>query len=62
MGAWLTGIVALVWFLDCFVGTYLTFPRSQPLSFGLRYLRAIENPGGFLYRLSSVYEKDIELT
>jgi uncharacterized iron-regulated membrane protein len=41
MGAWLMGIVALVWFLDCFVGTYLTFPRGRPLSSGLRYLRAI---------------------
>jgi uncharacterized iron-regulated membrane protein len=62
MGAWLMGIVALVWFLDCFVGAYLTFPRGRPLSSGLRYLRAIENPGSFLYRLNSVYEKGIELT
>lgn len=28
-GAWILGIVALVWTLDCFVGFYLTLPRGQ---------------------------------
>jgi len=27
-GAWILGIVALVWTLDCFVGFYLTLPRG----------------------------------
>lgn len=30
VGEWIMGIVALVWFLDCFVGAYLTFPRGRP--------------------------------
>ena len=29
-GEWIMGIMALVWFLDCFVGAYLTFPRGRP--------------------------------
>jgi uncharacterized iron-regulated membrane protein len=29
VGAWILGTVALVWTLDCFVGFYLTLPRSQ---------------------------------
>jgi len=29
-GAWILGIVALVWTLDCFTGVYLTLPVSQP--------------------------------
>jgi uncharacterized iron-regulated membrane protein len=28
-GQWIMGIVALVWSLDCFVGFYLTLPRSR---------------------------------
>lgn len=28
-GRWLFGIVALVWTIDCFVGFYLTLPRSR---------------------------------
>jgi len=28
-GVWILGIVALVWTFDCFVGFYLTLPRSQ---------------------------------
>lgn len=31
-GLWLVGGVALLWFLDCFVGAYLTFPHGR-LSF-----------------------------
>jgi uncharacterized iron-regulated membrane protein len=30
-GVWLMGVVALAWFLDCFVGFYLTLPRARPL-------------------------------
>lgn len=29
-GRWLMGGIALVWLLDCFVGAYLTLPRSRP--------------------------------
>lgn len=29
-GEWLMGAVALVWVLDCFLGAWLTFPRSRP--------------------------------
>jgi uncharacterized iron-regulated membrane protein len=28
-GQWIMGIVALIWSLDCFVGFYLTLPRSR---------------------------------
>ena len=28
-GAWILGIVALIWTLDCFVGFYLTLPRGR---------------------------------
>jgi len=28
-GRWLFGIVALIWTLDCFVGVYLTLPRTR---------------------------------
>lgn len=30
-GAWLMGVVALVWLADCFVGAALTLPRARPL-------------------------------
>lgn len=29
-GAWILGIVALVWTIDCFIGFYLTLPLSSP--------------------------------
>lgn len=29
-GTWILGIVAILWFFDCFVGAYLTFPRGRP--------------------------------
>ena len=29
-GIWLMGVVALAWTIDCFIGLYLTFPRSWP--------------------------------
>jgi len=28
-GVWILGIVSLIWFVDCFIGAYLTFPRSH---------------------------------
>jgi uncharacterized iron-regulated membrane protein len=31
LGQWVFGIVALVWTLDCFVGFYLTLPRSKSI-------------------------------
>jgi uncharacterized iron-regulated membrane protein len=30
-GAWLMGVVALVWLFDCFVGAALTLPKARPL-------------------------------
>jgi uncharacterized iron-regulated membrane protein len=27
-GEWILGIVSLLWFFDCFIGAYLTFPRG----------------------------------
>lgn len=30
VGAWILGIVALVWTIDCFVGVYLTLPLPSP--------------------------------
>jgi len=30
LGGWILGITALVWTLDCFVGFYLTLPRTKP--------------------------------
>ncbi len=29
-GVWIMGIVAILWFFDCFVGAALTFPRGRP--------------------------------
>lgn len=29
-GAWILGIVALLWTIDCFVAVYLTLPRASP--------------------------------
>lgn len=29
-GLWIMGGIGLLWFLDCFVGAYLTFPRGDP--------------------------------
>ena len=29
-GIWFMGVVALAWTVDCFIGLYLTFPRSWP--------------------------------
>jgi uncharacterized iron-regulated membrane protein len=29
-GEWIVGIVAILWFIDCFVGAILTFPRGRP--------------------------------
>ena len=28
-GGWILGIVSLLWFFDCFIGAYLTFPRGH---------------------------------
>ena len=28
-GVWILGIVSLLWFVDCFIGAYLTFPRGH---------------------------------
>jgi uncharacterized iron-regulated membrane protein len=28
-GVWILGIVSLIWFFDCFIGAYLTFPRGH---------------------------------
>jgi uncharacterized iron-regulated membrane protein len=30
-GVWILGIVSLLWFFDCFIGAYLTFPRGHPV-------------------------------
>ena len=30
LGNWIVGCVAIAWFLDCFVGLYLTLPRAAP--------------------------------
>ncbi len=31
-GYTIMGIAALVWFIDCFIGAYLTFPRGKPFA------------------------------
>jgi len=28
-GVWILGVVSLLWFFDCFIGVYLTFPRGR---------------------------------
>jgi uncharacterized iron-regulated membrane protein len=28
-GGWILGLVSILWFLDCFIGAYLTFPRGH---------------------------------
>lgn len=29
-GVWILGVVAILWFFDCFIGAYLTFPYGRP--------------------------------
>jgi len=38
-GAWVLGVVALLWTLDCFLALYLTLPRGLP-DFGRRWIPA----------------------
>jgi uncharacterized iron-regulated membrane protein len=54
-GQWLLGIVALVWAVDCFIGIYLTLPRSSK-GFWQRW-----KPAWLIKRGASAYRLNFDL-
>lgn len=58
-GAWILGLVALIWTVDCFVGFYLTLPSPSPTS--KRSYQARWAPAWVIKRGASFYRLNFDL-